>query len=37
VDEAFKALLADSILTFYRANAKTTAIRLLRQRNVHPN
>jgi iron complex outermembrane recepter protein len=30
VDEAMKALLADSMLTFHRVNAKTIDIRLLR-------
>jgi iron complex outermembrane receptor protein len=36
-DEALKALLADSMLTFHRVNAKTIEIRLLRRRTDHAN
>jgi iron complex outermembrane recepter protein len=35
VDEALKALLSDSMLTFHRVNAKTIAITLLRRRTDH--
>ena len=37
VDKALKALLADSMLTFRRVNAKTIEIRLLRRRNDSAN
>jgi hypothetical protein len=37
VDEAMKALLADSMLTFHWVNAKTIEIRLLRRRTDHAN
>jgi hypothetical protein len=36
VDEAMKALLADSMLTFHRVNAKTIKGRLLSRRTVGP-
>jgi hypothetical protein len=37
VDEAMKALLADSMLTFHWVNAKTIEIRLLRRRTDSAN
>jgi len=37
VDEALKALLADSMLTFHRVNAKTIEIRLLHRRTDRAN
>jgi len=37
VDEAMKALLADSMLTFRRVNAKTSEVRLLRRRTDRAN
>jgi hypothetical protein len=37
VDEAMKALLADSMLTFHRVTAKTIEIRLLRVRTERAN
>jgi hypothetical protein len=37
VDEAMKALLADSMLTFHWVNAKTIEIRLLRRRTDRAN
>jgi hypothetical protein len=37
VDEALKALLADSMLTFLRVNAKTIEIRLLGRRTDRAN
>ena len=37
VDEALKALLADSMLTFHRVYAKTIEIRLLRRRTDRAN